>query len=416
MKKISLLIILCLFLVNCGRGGEEDEESEGGPDKGGSVGKLAIFPLKTTVSGKIQLQINLDVPDGKFAIEYMKDGKKIDVSEEDIDKEIKSLPLETKLTGQTKDIFDSTSVLVSEPILIPTNADPKELKERIKRDLINKRVLSFKKQLKVEWYSGETLLAAQGNTIIPIEYKIKKGNKIYAKVKDPGTGKVYKSAEVEIINSLPRVENLVVKVLQNGNLQAVADIKDDDNDPDIKVTYVWKAGDQIIEGADTDVLDYTKIPKGKEASVSVTASDGTGTCPPVNSKGSSITNIVPKITSSPGTSISNGVYTYQVTAEDPDNDPLTFSIEGAPSGMSIDAKSGLITWTIPQGVSGDFTFKVVADDGKGGKVSQTVPLVLTAGKEGTPVTTQKKEEEKKTPFGDRPDRKYGIGKDFYEGK
>jgi hypothetical protein len=54
----------------------------------------------------------------------------------------------------------------------------------------------------------------------------------------------------------------------------------------------------------------------------------------------------PVITSVPVTTATYGVaYSYQVTATDVDGGPLTFSLPTAPAGMTIDANSGLISWT-----------------------------------------------------------------------
>lgn len=53
----------------------------------------------------------------------------------------------------------------------------------------------------------------------------------------------------------------------------------------------------------------------------------------------------PTITSSPITSATQDQpYQYSVTATDPDSDALSFSLTTAPSGMSIDATTGLIAW------------------------------------------------------------------------
>ena len=58
------------------------------------------------------------------------------------------------------------------------------------------------------------------------------------------------------------------------------------------------------------------------------------------------TNGAPTITSTPVTGASTGVeYRYNVVAEDPDADPLTFSLLVNPTGMSIGTSSGSITWT-----------------------------------------------------------------------
>ncbi len=54
----------------------------------------------------------------------------------------------------------------------------------------------------------------------------------------------------------------------------------------------------------------------------------------------------PIITSTPLTSATQGVaYTYTVTATDPAGSALSFSLTTAPTGMLIDAASGVISWT-----------------------------------------------------------------------
>ncbi|MFC3217379.1 putative Ig domain-containing protein [Comamonas sp. JC664] len=52
----------------------------------------------------------------------------------------------------------------------------------------------------------------------------------------------------------------------------------------------------------------------------------------------------PQISSKPALRWAPGVpYQYQVTATDPENDPLTYALDKAPAGMAISA-SGLLTW------------------------------------------------------------------------
>ncbi|MHB0960422.1 MAG: putative Ig domain-containing protein [Pirellulaceae bacterium] len=68
-------------------------------------------------------------------------------------------------------------------------------------------------------------------------------------------------------------------------------------------------------------------------------------------------------------------YSYRVTAIDPENDPITYRLDAAPSGMTIDGSSGLLTWTptlaqtaAPQQVV------IVASDGQGGMGWQSFTL------------------------------------------
>ena len=60
-------------------------------------------------------------------------------------------------------------------------------------------------------------------------------------------------------------------------------------------------------------------------------------------------------------------YTIQIAAAgyDPDGDAITYSLSGAPSGMRIQAATGLITWT--KTVKGSYTVTLIGTDSRGGK-------------------------------------------------
>ena len=60
-----------------------------------------------------------------------------------------------------------------------------------------------------------------------------------------------------------------------------------------------------------------------------------------------VANLPPSITSSPPATrpTVGGLYEYPVVATDPNNDTLTFMLPIAPTGMSINSATGLITWT-----------------------------------------------------------------------
>lgn len=72
-------------------------------------------------------------------------------------------------------------------------------------------------------------------------------------------------------------------------------------------------------------------------------------------------NLGPSITSSPVTAgATDTLYQYQVTASDPEGDTLTFSLSVKPSGMTINASTGLIQYT-PTAVSTPNVTVVVTD-------------------------------------------------------
>ena len=85
----------------------------------------------------------------------------------------------------------------------------------------------------------------------------------------------------------------------------------------------------------------------------------------------------PVITSSPTTSANPGqTYTYLVAASDPDGDALTFSLDKAPAGMSIDAASGLITWTPGAAQVGANAVGVRVADATGLSATQTFSITV----------------------------------------
>ncbi len=92
----------------------------------------------------------------------------------------------------------------------------------------------------------------------------------------------------------------------------------------------------------------------------------------------------PEITSTPDwIALVGSEYTYQVTATDPDDDTLEYSLGGTPpSGMSIDPDTGLLTWTPNGGQIGTHSLEVIASDGSLGDV-QSFDLLVRDNAEPT---------------------------------
>jgi len=90
-------------------------------------------------------------------------------------------------------------------------------------------------------------------------------------------------------------------------------------------------------------------------------------------------NEPPEITSQPIATVCVGDdYTYQVTAIDPETDPLTYSLTTKPDGMNI-SSTGLITWT-PVSV-GSYPVTVEVSDGCS-SVTQEFTVTVDAGLTG----------------------------------
>ena len=69
-------------------------------------------------------------------------------------------------------------------------------------------------------------------------------------------------------------------------------------------------------------------------------------------------------------------YTYAAAATDPDGDALTWSLTVAPAGMTIDAATGLITWTPTAGDRGFHDVTVSVTDNRAGTAEQRYTITV----------------------------------------
>ena len=87
-------------------------------------------------------------------------------------------------------------------------------------------------------------------------------------------------------------------------------------------------------------------------------------------------NRAPTITSTPRTSTKLGnTYFYKIEATDPDGDPLTYTLNSAPTGMTID--KGNISWTPNPNQFGNNNITVKVSDNQGGSSTQTFNINVT---------------------------------------
>jgi hypothetical protein len=87
----------------------------------------------------------------------------------------------------------------------------------------------------------------------------------------------------------------------------------------------------------------------------------------------------PVITSSPPLTATRGtLYTYQVTATDADGGTLVYSLPTAPAGMTINASSGLVSWTPGQGQNGANAVSVRVTDPTARSATQSFTVTVAA--------------------------------------
>jgi len=98
------------------------------------------------------------------------------------------------------------------------------------------------------------------------------------------------------------------------------------------------------------------------------------------------TGNAPSITSTPPTTATEGsLYNYTVTASDADGDALTYTLDVAPAGMSLNASNGLIAWT-PSSVQVGLQAVTARATDSGGLFATQSFTITVAGLNVSPIT------------------------------
>jgi hypothetical protein len=213
--------------------------------------------------------------------------------------------------------------------------------------------------------------------------KLKKGDLIQVKV-TPSDGKLngtpFLSAPVKVLNSPPAIQEVRIEpnvAYASDHLKVSVRSSDADGDT-VDYTYQWEKNGEMLGQDKNEVLERGQFKKGDSIIVTVTPDDKESIGKPKKSEPIRISNSPPIITSSPPNKTDGNIYTYQVTVNDPDNDPIIFSLKTAPKGMEIDKETGFIRWEIRKGDQGAPLIEIEASDSEGAKSFQkyTLSIVL----------------------------------------
>jgi len=192
-------------------------------------------------------------------------------------------------------------------------------------------------------------------------------------------GSLFTTEPVVVSNSLPVVSHLAIEpelVSPGVRVQARADISDVDRDL-IRVSYRWWKNDSLVQEGDEAELDTAGFSRGDTLSVEAVPFDGLQKGKAVRSVPIHMGNTPPRILSAPAKSIVNNRYDYQVEATDAESDAITFSLETAPPGMTIDEHKGSVSWQISPDQIGIHKVRVLAKDSQGAIAFQEFELNLT---------------------------------------
>ncbi|MCP4493009.1 MAG: hypothetical protein GY820_37770, partial [Gammaproteobacteria bacterium] len=89
-------------------------------------------------------------------------------------------------------------------------------------------------------------------------------------------------------------------------------------------------------------------------------------------------------TADPVSSAEGTPVTFQVPAQDPDGDPLTFTLAGAPAGMTVEQDTGLIAWTPGTGQDGTRSVTVGVSDPGGASDTEVYTFTVEKPPDRTP--------------------------------
>ena len=148
------------------------------------------------------------------------------------------------------------------------------------------------------------------------------------------------------------------------------------------VSYDWDFGNGSVgSGQFVSFAGYT-VPGIYNGSLTVTDIDG-------NTDTAFFTVVVDGINRAPAIispAITNAaedvLYQYQVLVNDPEiafGDVMTYSLTTAPAGMSIDAATGLVSWTPTAGVARNNDVTVQVTDSEGASDSQSYTITIGPG-------------------------------------
>lgn len=216
----------------------------------------------------------------------------------------------------------------------------------------------------IAWYvNGEKADAPSQMTFTsPV---LVKGDKIHAVVIGD-SGEAYSNTAL-IVNAPPYVKSLkfVKEELEKGNGLGRELVVDDIDGDDVTVENEWRLNGEIVS---TEERIEVPLKRDDRVSLKIRLFDGEdfgGT----RTIERTILNSPPIVKAYYDASFDGSLYSYQVMASDPDGDQLAYSLEGEPEGMVINERTGLITWTVPPGLTGKFPVTAVVIDGQGGRAT-----------------------------------------------
>lgn len=192
------------------------------------------------------------------------------------------------------------------------------------------------------------------------------------------SGQPVRSGSVTVGNTPPAIRAVTLQpsgAKVGDRVVAAVDGSDMDGE-DVHYTYRWSHNNRVVLEGEQGTLDTTGFSRSDVIAVSATPHDRESHGKEQLSELLTLANSPPKFTSSGQGILTQGQFSYVASAVDPENDPLTFALESAPPGMTIDEKTGRIQWEAPAASAGVYRVKVLVKDDHQGWASQEFDVSL----------------------------------------
>lgn len=244
---------------------------------------------------------------------------------------------------------------------------------QIEADNTGRNPLTFRYQWLINGYrvDGET-----HPTLSPARLKL--GDKVEVEIiaaDGQTSGKPYRTEPAIVGNTPPEVVKVAIEPTgsDRSTMHALAEGVDVDQDA-IHYAYRWWRNGTLVAGGDTATLNTGAFSRDDSITVEVIPRDAGGAGKSKLSEPVALGNNAPKITSHPPSKFDKGVFVYNVQAIDDDKDSLKYLLEAAPSGMTIDPVTGMISWQVASDVKGTHRVRILVQDGQGGSAFQDFDL------------------------------------------
>ena len=240
----------------------------------------------------------------------------------------------------------------------------------IEKDEAQREASSYQYQ----WFVNK--IAVQGATASSFDTStLHRGDRIHVVVTRSDVkaeGGSLQASPVTVPNAPPVIRSVALEqeVTPAGSrLLAKVEASDADQD-DIQFQFRWLRNDKVVSEGSENTVVLSELAQSDIVTVEATPYDSDGAGKPLRAAPLVAGNNPPKILSAPMMMSSAEIYEYAVRAEDPDGDTVSFELEGAPSGMTIDRAAGQVVWRPGVGISGTHHVKIIAADGKGARAWQ----------------------------------------------